>query len=130
MEYMSGPSYVWSWPAFSPDWFDVDWMHACDQGTLVYLLGSMYWEIANLSCGASWSNESDMKSACAKTVSMIFAASKALHMEPPINDVTRGMIRSSASAPPRLRVKAAEARHMLPVTLCCLKAFSAQRIQS
>ena len=47
---------------------------------------------------------------------MIAAAAKELGVECPLWDLTRGMIRVSAGAAPRLRVKAAEARYMLPIT--------------
>ena len=56
-------------------------------------------------------------------LSMIEAASNALQIEPPIFELTRGMIRATATAPPRMRVKAAEGRHLLKALRFILANF-------
>ena len=55
---------------------------------------------------------------------MIKLASVELEKDrPPIEDLTRGMLRATASSPPRLKVKAAEARYMIPVTRYILSNY-------
>ena len=88
-------------------------MHCGDLGVLVVVLGNMFWEII-VHLGGKWD---DMLKQTGQILAMIDAAAKELHKEPPLWNLTRGMIRYSATAPPRLRVKAAEARKLLPVAL-------------
>ena len=46
---------------------------------------------------------------------MISCAARELEMEQPIWNITRGMIRSTAGGAPRARIKAGEARKLLPI---------------
>ena len=48
-------------------------------------------------------------------------AAAELGMEPPFHHLTIGMIRSAANKKPRLKLKAAEARHSIPVVARHLK---------
>ena len=96
-----------------------------DLGVLVVVLGNICWEII-VHLGGNWD---DMLKQTGQILAMIEAAANDLHQKNPLFNLTRGMIRYSPSAPPRLRVKAAEARKLLPVALHALTNFLPHRLQ-
>ena len=60
--------------------------------------------------------------ALAKLVNLMYAAAKSKGLQPPVSKLTMGMIRVSGK-PPKLKLKAAEGRHMLPITVIILEWF-------
>ena len=74
-------------------------------------LGNLVWHIIS-ELGGNFSNCSKQ---IGKVLEMIKCASHDLKVAQPITNITITMIKTEASAPPRLKVKAAEARHLLPV---------------
>ena len=110
--YMSG---VFKFPGFQYSYIDYDLMHCSDLGILLVLEANILWEIFK-DLGGTWDRPGN---ALAQLLLMIRLASKRLRMQPPINNLTMTMIRKSGQ-PPKMALKAAEARHLLPV-LCYIQ---------
>ena len=104
-------SRFWSIPGTGLGTIRADWMHVCDLGILQSVTGSVFWELFKL-LGGSYSSP---KGACAKLLNMVKVQARALEIEPPINALTVYMIRVTMKKKPRMRLKAAEGRFMLPI---------------
>ena len=102
---------VWSWPGFSIDIVEVDWMHAADLRVTLYTLGNIVWEMI-VELGGSYTSPT---AALGKILTMIALIAKDLEVEPPLFDLTIGMVTAGASEAPKLKVKAGEARHLVPI---------------
>ena len=111
---------IWSWLGFTINMCEWDWMHAADLGATPVTLGNVYEELF-LFLGGTRKHPLE---ACGKLLDMIKIASKELDMkQPPIYHLEYTQIRASPDSAPKLKVKAAEARHMVPVTHFILKRF-------
>jgi len=104
-QYLAG---IFAFPGFSADYIVPDWMHCADLGVVQYLLGNILWEVF-VSLGGVHSNPHD---GCGKLLCMLHVFSDG---PCPINFLTMGMIRVNLSAAPKLKLKAAEGRYMVPV---------------
>ena len=101
-------SAIFSWPGFDITMLEIDWMHTADLGVLVTVLGNCLLEMFFV-LGGTFSNPGQ---ALAKLLTMLTACSRG---KPPINDLTMGMVCAGPSHPPILKVKAGEARYLLPI---------------
>ena len=104
-------SAIWEFPGFHLSFVKPDWMHVVDLGILGYLLGDILWELFVALGGV----HSRGKQACSKLENLLVMCAARLGMDRPIHSLTVLMIRGSATAKPRMRVKAAEARYLLPI---------------
>lgn len=105
---------IWAIPGFVLDFIRPDWMHACDLGVLQHASGSAMWELFR-EVGGSFDTASAAK-ACSKLHTMAKMCARTLHAEI-FGDLTVGMLRSSLNKKAKLRLKAAEGRHFLPVLI-------------
>ena len=85
-------SQIWGIPGFHILAVEPDFMHTCCLGALQSLQGNILWELFS-SLGGTLTTH---RPALAKLLSMIQAASRRLEVEPPINQLSIGMIRSKA----------------------------------
>jgi hypothetical protein len=104
-------STIWSIPGFCIQQCRPDFMHSCCLGILQYLQGNVIYELF-IYLGGSFAN---WQSTCSILENMMRSASKDLNVQPPFNRLTVGMFRANASKAPKLKLKAAEGRHFLPV---------------
>ena len=104
-------STIWSIPGLVLSSVKPDWMHVCCLGVLQYLQGDVLWELV-LQLGGTITNH---RGATTKLMGMIKAMSHEIGVKPPFHSLTIGMIRAGAGKPPKLKLKAAEGRHLLPV---------------
>ena len=102
---------IFAWPGFRYDMLDADWMHTVDLGVTLVVLGNIFLDFFYHLGGT----HREPKQALGLLMSMIKVASKAKDTEPPIWDLTMGMIASSASEYPVMKLKAGEARYMVPI---------------
>ena len=93
--------------------FKPDWMHVCDLGTLQYLHGNTVYDLWRSMGG----KPSSPASACSQVMNMIKLVAKDLKTDPPFNSLSLGMFRKGRAKPVKLKLKAAEARHLVPVML-------------
>ena len=103
---------ICNWPGFDIEVCDIDWMHCGDLGVLVYWLGNFIWHMI-VELGGTFKNN---KKQCGQIISMIKLAAHELDKDPPISNLSVSMVKASNGKPPKLKVKAAEARHLLPIT--------------
>ena len=108
---MAFVSCIFSWPGFDIDYVSIDLMHCGCLGVNLYLLGSVIWERFHSMKGKVTKPQVTSSDIC--RCSKI--AAKAIgQARPPTNDLVIGMLSSdSKQARPRLKVKAAESRHLL-----------------
>jgi len=83
------------------------------------LQGNVFWELFVYFHGTRQHPED----ALAKILSLIKSAASALGAESIISSITLNMIKASGRKPPKLKLKAAEGRHMLPITTMILENF-------
>jgi hypothetical protein len=102
---------IFGWPGFTYAMLDVDWMHTVDLGVTLVVLGNMFLDFFYF-LGGSHNNA---KPTLGKILNMVKLASKSMGVSVPIWDLTMGMISAKASHWPVLKLKAGEARYMLPV---------------
>jgi hypothetical protein len=93
-------------------------MHVVDLGVLHVLLGNIYYELF-LEMGGT-RKSSDI--ACGELLALMSWAAKQCGVAPPVNKITLAMLKKSGK-PPKLKLKAAEGRHLVPLTLKILKLF-------
>ena len=114
-------STTWSIPGFQVSDVRPDWMHLCCLGILQYLLGNVLWELVR-ELGGTISNP---RNTLNQLEQLMHVMSRELHVPTPFHSLTIGMIRTKASAAPKLKLKAAEGRHLLPIVrFMLLHAFS------
>ena len=105
-------SQLWKYPGFQLRSCRVDFMHAVCLGILQYAMGNALWELY-CSLGGTSTN----RGPCQMLLAMIHSMARELEVEIPLNTLTYGMMKKDTSAPPKLKLKAAEGRNFLPV-LC------------
>ena len=109
----SNVSPIFGWPGFVYDMLDADWMHTVDLGVTLIVLGNCFLDYFQ-DLGGTHADPTD---ALAKLLNLVKCAAKCLKMKDPIWDLTMGMIQSSSGTWPVLKLKAGEARYMVPVNL-------------
>ncbi|MDA8583955.1 hypothetical protein N9L68_06960 [bacterium] len=103
---------IYATPGYSDDLAEYDWMHSGDLGVNISTLGNIIRELV-YELGGVFDRAEE---ALGNFLTMMHMPSKALGQgKPPLNDLTQGMVKSARSKPPMMRVKAAEARHLVPV---------------
>jgi hypothetical protein len=104
-------SAIWSIPGFRIAYCRPDFMHCCCLGILQYLQGNVVYELFEFLGGGfnTW------QKTCGILENMMRSASRDLRTQPPFHSLTLGMFRNEASQKPRLKLKASEGRHFLPV---------------
>ena len=105
-------SRFWGIPGACLSTLRPDWMHIVDLGLLQSIQGCIFWELY-VELGGNYTR----RSPCALLLNMIKQQSRAQGVEPPINDLTVHMLRPELSKKPKMRLKAAEGRYLLPVLL-------------
>ena len=104
-------------PGFLIDYVSIDLMHVFDLGCLLIVLGNATFEVFTRLGGLVTRPEECLH----EVVRLIHMGSKHLHQRrPPVNNLTMGMVRGK-SGNPKLKVKAAEARHYLPCLVFVLE---------
>ena len=104
-------SAIWEFPGFHLSFLRPDWMHMVDLGTLQYLQGNLLWD-AFQEVGGVFSRP---KAACGKLESLMNMCASRLGLEKPFHSLAVTMIRPSLAKKPKLKLKAAEGRHLLPI---------------
>ena len=104
-------SQIFAVPGFHLSTIKLDWMHIVCLGILQYLLGNVIWECF-IELGGTHSR---IRQACSRLYNMIKIYCRHLGVQCPISKLTATMMTASASAKPKLKTKAAEGRHLLPV---------------
>ena len=100
----------------------VDLMHCGDLGVLPYSYGNVFLEIFKEIGGTT----SQPGPALADIMTMVRSGAKALDQDrPPINKLTMTMITAGGGKSPKLKVKAAEARYLLPIVQHILEHYVA-----
>ena len=98
-------------PGFLITYVAIDWMHCADLGITQYLIGNVMY-LLFLKLGGLVSAPGPTLQ---KMHTMVWMASKALRLkQPPCETLTMPMIKGSGASP-RMKLKAAETRRMLPV---------------
>ena len=108
-------SCMFSWPGFKTDYMSIDLMHCGDLGVVLYTIGSAIWERFHIMRGLMTRPMETLTD----ILRYIRVATKNIaEKRPPINTLTIGMLSGSKGkqARPRIKLKAAEARH----TLACV----------
>ena len=108
---------IWSIPGFVLRYCRPDWMHCCDLGITQDVSGNCMYELLQ-ELGGSQSNGQKQ---CSQLMNMIAVASKELRVDKPFNKLTVGMVVRAGK--PKLRLKAAETRHFIPVLMFMLNHF-------
>ena len=97
-------------PGMTIAYIAADLMHCGDLGVVLYLLGNVLYDLF-VEMGGTQRNPNQSIS---NIVNFIKMASKKLHIEPPVNNLSINMIRAKGKRP-KLKTKAAVARGMLRV---------------
>ena len=113
-------SALFSAPGFTLNYIKPDFMHTCCLGILQYCLGNVLWEVF-VCVGGTFTK---WKDACATIMNMIGAVATHLGVEKPFTTLVVTMLRPSTSKKPRMRLKAAEGRNLLPIVTRMLQTFS------
>ena len=105
-------SCIFSWPGFEIEYVTIDLMQCGCLGVNLYLLGSIIWERFHLMKGLATKPGDTLND----ILDYIKIAAKGIgHKRPPINDLVIGMLTSAKKQPrPRIKLKAAESRYLLP----------------
>ena len=88
-------------------------------GVLQYLNGNVVWELF-VALGGTHTR---WQRACAQLMHMVEISARRLGVEKPFNTLTGKMIRVSTTQKPKLKLKAAEGRHFLPVLIDMVRTF-------
>ena len=105
-------------PAFQLKYVLIDLMHTGDLGVILDCIGNVFYENFRSSGGTAQRHAEP----CSRILYLIKVVAHELQMPAPINDLTIGMLRLRGG-PPRLKVKAAEARDLLKICLKMLQMF-------
>ena len=111
-------SKLWRAPGFTIENCIPDFMHCCCLGILQYLAGNIYWELF-LQLGGNWYSRPGKQ--CGQLLGMITSMAALLDVEPPISTLAITMVRPNLNKPPKLKLKAAENRRMLPILRAMLR---------
>lgn len=109
---------IFEWPGFILDFVVADFMHCVCLGVVQFVLGNVLWELFLL-CNGIQCNPNE---ALSQLMVCIRLASKQLGAKVPLNNLTLGMFKRDQKTP-KLMVKAAEGRRMVPVVLKVLELF-------
>ena len=123
MAYANGDflSELFSLPGLVIEMFSADLMHVADLGINQYLLACVIWELLFVEWGGS---VTEPEPVLARFLSVLRLASKQCGFkQPPINVLTMGMLRSTPHSAPKMKVKAAESRHLLKCLVWILQNF-------
>ena len=112
---------LFSLPGFDLSCIRLDFMHICCLGVLQYVNGHALYDMCCFLGGVK-SNTAKAAMVCGLMVNMLKIACKSMGIECPIHQLSIGMIVGKAGNP-KLKVKAAEGRYLLPVILEVLKRF-------
>ena len=114
-------SELFSLPGLVIEMFSADLMHVADLGINQYLLACVIWELLFVEWGGS---VTDPEPVLARFLSVLRLASKQCGFnQPPINTLTMGMLRNTPHSAPKMKVKAAESRHLLKCLVWILQNF-------
>jgi len=105
-------------PGFVVAFNRVDWMHAGCLGVLQHVHGNVVLDLFHKLGGTVKSPTS----ACAKIMNMFKLGASSLNMDPPFHDLRYTMF-GRPNKSPKLKLKAAEARYLLPVLEFVLREF-------
>ena len=112
-------------PGFDMKYCTIDLMHVADLGINVYHRGCILFELF-VRMGGLITNPGQT---LGELTTLMKAASKAVGQDrPPLIRITWGMIRSKGASYPKLRAKASESRHLVPVVLHMLRHYFPPRI--
>ena len=111
MKVTTHTSPIWSIPGFIVQYCVPDFMHTSCLGILQYLNGNVMWELF-VELGGTYRGWSQ---ACALLENMVRLASMPLGQPHPFHSLSIGMIRPTATGKPKMKLKAAEGRKLLPV---------------
>ena len=96
-----------------------DWMHTIDLGIGLDISGNILWELFKTLGGTF---KRSLKE-CGQLMAMIKAKADELGVEPPFFHLTVTMIRGSMKVKPKMKIKAAESRRLIPVLSAVLLDF-------
>ena len=113
-------SAIWSIPGFILSFVRADWMHVVDLGVLQHAVGSAMYELFRDLGGTH--DTKVARRACAQLLATAKVAARALGVDI-FGDLTIGMMRPKATSRAKMRLKAAEGRHFLPVCVHMLTHF-------
>ena len=105
-------STIWHIPGFHLSCVRLDWMHLADLGILQAALGNVFSE---LWAGLGGGIRARPAVACAKLLNLLKVAAQDLGTRVPVADLTLGMFHGVAKKRPKMKLKAAEGRYMLPI---------------
>ena len=109
---------VFDWPGFVMEFFHPDFMHCVCLGIVQMILGNIYFELFQSLGGVMTQPQAQL----GHLLCCIRLAAKNLGVQPPIHGLTFSMIKRDGKSP-KLRLKAAEGRYMVPITLRLLELF-------
>ena len=120
---------VFSFPGFELDYVVLDWMHIADLGVSLYMLGNCMWYLFKIKMKGKHTNLVSSNDTCAGIIIFLEMAVKNLQPmdkspEPPINKLTLTMFRPQMKNAPKLKVKAAECRAIIPCVLWIFENIS------
>ena len=99
---------LFSLPAFSLQFFKLDWLHVMDLGVSADISGNVFWLLQTKLPGA---NVKARISELYKKLSKFYKENK---VQDKLNTLTETMIRKKSTTPPKLTAGAAECRHLVP----------------
>ena len=97
-----------------------DWMHVVCLGILQAVQGNVMWHLFKKRLSGTFKNPAV---ALTKLMNMMKFSAAILGVEKPFNKLSMGMIRSSSTHKPKLKLKAAEGRHFLPVLIHMMQSL-------
>ena len=100
-------SNLFACPGFTVDCIAIDWLHCVDLGVCADFLGNLFWMLLPYQDGA---NVKERVSSLFLKIQDYYRANK---VDNKLNNLTELMIRKSASASPKLRASASEARALV-----------------
>ena len=106
-------------PGFVLDYILPDFMHTVCLGVLQYLMGNVFWFCFRKLDGTFARH----KEACTVLLSMLNLVAAELGLEKPLADLVVTMFRPAMNKKPRMRLKAAEGRALLPIMTTMLGRY-------
>ena len=112
-------SVIFSWPGFELEYVSGDLMHTADLGITQYLIANVWFELFKQIGGLVTKPQPAM----AHLTKLMKVASAMIEQDrSPVARLTFAQIRAQGESP-KLKCKAAETRHLLPVLLHMLRHF-------
>ena len=97
-----------------------DWMHVVCLGILQAVQCNVMWHLFKKRLSGTFKNPAVART---KLMNMMKFSAAILGVEKPFNKLSMGMIRSSSTHKPKLKLKAAEGRHFLPVLIHMMQSL-------